>query len=60
MRLLFTEHFCCPPPCVTIATAGFLLFVFIIVSIFVHYPKQHIFDVAIKRLSHAVSQQGFL
>lgn len=38
---------------------SFLMFAFIIVCIFLHYPKQHVFDVAIKRLSHAVSQHGF-
>jgi len=56
MRHLFTElFFCCPPPCVEQ-----LLVSWFCLCIFLHYPKQHVFDVAIKRLSHAVSQQGFL
>lgn len=38
----------------------FLIFAFVIVCVILHYPKQHVFDVAIKNTSHAVSQQGFL
>lgn len=61
MRHLFTEHFFLLPSTLCYnSNCWFLIFAFIIVYIFLHYPKQHVFDVAIKRLSHAVSQQGFL
>lgn len=61
MRHLFTELFFFLPSTLCYNSNGwFLIFAFIIVWIFLHNPKQHVFDVAIKRLSHAVSQQGFL
>lgn len=60
MRHLFTELVLLPSTLCHNSNWCFLIFAFIVVYTFLHYPKQHVFDVAIKRLSHAVSQQGFL
>jgi len=60
MRHLFPELLLLAHTSCYNSNSWFLIFAFITVYIFPSYLKQHVFDVAIKRLSHAVSQQGFL
>lgn len=60
MRHLFSELLLLAYTSWYNSNSQFLIFAFIIVYICLCYLQQHVFDVAIKRLSHAVSQQGFL
>lgn len=60
MRHLFSELLLLAYTLCYNSNSQFLTFAFIIVYTLLCYLKQHILDVAIIRLSHAVSQQGFL